>query len=77
MAISTPGVVGSGRFGDFELVVEGFGVHHFGGLMYLRALNRLLSAGLIFAYIRLRSARSLVPGHRSLEIQLPMPSPDE
>ena len=29
-AIGTPGVVGSGRFGDFKLMVESFGVDHFG-----------------------------------------------
>jgi len=46
------------------------------GLMYISALNRLLSAGLIFAYIRLRSARSLAPAHKSLKIQPPTPSPE-
>ena len=30
MAIGAPGVVRSGRFGDFELMVESFGVDHFG-----------------------------------------------
>ena len=29
-AIGTPGVVGSGWFWDFELMVESFGVDHFG-----------------------------------------------
>ena len=29
-AIGAPGVVGSGRFRDFELMVESFGVDHFG-----------------------------------------------
>ena len=29
-AIGAPGVVGSGRFGDFELTVESFGIDHFG-----------------------------------------------
>ena len=30
MAIGAPGVVGSGRFWDFELMVDSFGVDHFG-----------------------------------------------
>ena len=30
MAIGTPGVIGSGWFGDFELMVESFSVDHFG-----------------------------------------------
>ena len=52
------------------------GMIHFGGLMYLSALSGLLSAGLILAYARVKSARSIASMPRSLEIRSPMPSPD-
>ena len=51
------------------------GMIPFGRSMYPNALSGLHSAVFIFAYVRLSSARSLVPGHRSLQIHPSMPSP--
>jgi MFS family permease len=49
------------------------GMVHFGGLMVLSALSGLLAAVLVLAYARLKSARSMAPASRSLEISPPMP----
>jgi hypothetical protein len=52
------------------------GMIHFSGLMYISALSGLLSVALIFAYVRLRSARTLAPVHSNFQIQSPTTSPE-